>query len=861
MLGLPDLYDTDGNNSGLGAWSLMAQGSWGATTAENGAGNAGATPVGLDAWSMQYLGWTEPAIPSLNYPVSDLVGNATDGIPLSFPEGVTATGTAKMLNPTVSPTQYFLAQNRRPIRWDEGLERWMGAAWTGGLLVQHIDIESGNSRNDGSTGDNDINASGALGVTQQGVLTEEADGGGSGNASTVDHLFREGHNAAFSPASNPNTELHDGTATNWSLHTISAAAARMTGTPSIPHIPDGVGLGGDAGEMVMSTDNSRIYFFVDNVLHAVNTNTGAEVWQHPMGFTGTPGIPIIAPTSIASEDHILFTNGATLYCGKVDASASGASGYAQEWTHQFSLPLTSHVAYNPATNVVAVTGFEPLPVPNDEYHGIVYAYQIPSGANPGKLLWQYEEDTYFTRLIFAHGNLVCGEKYGDVFAFHTQETLPTGTNRVRWRTTLAAGALEAVEVVAASNTPNLLYVEDLFESTLRVINVAVDGSTGRVETSRAYPSHGFSPLVDHDGNIICARYNEIENRTDLVSLNPTLGDENWDTPLTQEGGLHSAPAVLGNGHTHGVLYTIAGYAWRELRAYDLATGSLQWAIPFRVHAGTPGRMVMRNNGELFITRRVYGEDELFKIRTESYDLLSCWPTEHGNSHNTGFLADHGTGSVYDEKFERDTTFADLGYVLADHWEVEPETGCISTSGPGGWNALSKAVTPLFSVHRDDGPIYVEWAIQLPTDNTGRSWRENNKVWMALLDKNNEPLYEIMFKPNRAQDRYTSFDLELTESSNGVMQTVTQAWTHTLTPTHAWLRFRLAVDPTTNGGGDGRIVLYYDTGEGYKEYLSAHSDIHERFNRLRFTYKTGSEPDRHYYSLLDDIIITQVKNGN
>jgi M6 family metalloprotease-like protein len=55
-LGLPDLYDADGSDSGgkssgAGVWDVMASGSW------LGDGNC---PAGLSAWSKAFLGWVQP---------------------------------------------------------------------------------------------------------------------------------------------------------------------------------------------------------------------------------------------------------------------------------------------------------------------------------------------------------------------------------------------------------------------------------------------------------------------------------------------------------------------------------------------------------------------------------------------------------------------------------------------------------------------------------------------------------------------------------------------------------------------------------------------------------------------------------
>ncbi|MEO3815600.1 immune inhibitor A domain-containing protein [Plantactinospora sp. B24E8] len=59
-LGLPDLYDTQGGDNGVGFWSLMASGSW----LNHGKQDIGSTPGYMDPWSKLYLGW-------LNYSTVD----------------------------------------------------------------------------------------------------------------------------------------------------------------------------------------------------------------------------------------------------------------------------------------------------------------------------------------------------------------------------------------------------------------------------------------------------------------------------------------------------------------------------------------------------------------------------------------------------------------------------------------------------------------------------------------------------------------------------------------------------------------------------------------------------------------------
>ena len=53
-LGLPDLYDTDVGNGGVGTWSAMA------SSVSGGRPTTSHTPPHYDAWSKAFEGWVKP---------------------------------------------------------------------------------------------------------------------------------------------------------------------------------------------------------------------------------------------------------------------------------------------------------------------------------------------------------------------------------------------------------------------------------------------------------------------------------------------------------------------------------------------------------------------------------------------------------------------------------------------------------------------------------------------------------------------------------------------------------------------------------------------------------------------------------
>jgi len=202
LAGLPDLYDTAGVNAGLGAFSLMAAGSWGAASGEN----AGNTPVGLDAWSREFTGWSTPTVPSGSAVVSL-------GVPLAAPGN-----TLKLINSNLSSTEYFLAENRRPQGWDLGMTGLVGTGWTGGLLIEHVDNAMG------------TNESGA--TAHQGVVIEQAAKPCDMMASATCYgrqqtFFYSGNNGSFNTVSNPTSAFYAGPS-NRNLDAISSPSGYMT---------------------------------------------------------------------------------------------------------------------------------------------------------------------------------------------------------------------------------------------------------------------------------------------------------------------------------------------------------------------------------------------------------------------------------------------------------------------------------------------------------------------------------------------------------------------------------------------------------------------------------------------------------
>jgi M6 family metalloprotease-like protein len=139
-LGLPDLYNTL-SSGGIGYYSLMASGSWGALLGENG----GTTPVSLDAWSKSKLGYSNPIIyEASDYDIIEMKSMGTIG------NGSNSQYNSLYLgNSDIDANQYFLIDNRQNQGWDAGMQRaFKTSSFQGGILIMQIDENvSGNTNN------------------------------------------------------------------------------------------------------------------------------------------------------------------------------------------------------------------------------------------------------------------------------------------------------------------------------------------------------------------------------------------------------------------------------------------------------------------------------------------------------------------------------------------------------------------------------------------------------------------------------------------------------------------------------------------------------------------------------------------
>jgi len=114
VLGMPDLYDTDGSSEGIGVYCLMAGGSWGALP-----GNP-ERPTHMSAEMKRRLGWLTPTL---------ITGSLTG---LEIPPVATNPVCYRIDHP-YNPDEYFLFENRARVGFDSLFRG------DGGLAIWHVD--------------------------------------------------------------------------------------------------------------------------------------------------------------------------------------------------------------------------------------------------------------------------------------------------------------------------------------------------------------------------------------------------------------------------------------------------------------------------------------------------------------------------------------------------------------------------------------------------------------------------------------------------------------------------------------------------------------------------------------------------
>lgn len=188
VLGLPDLYDTDGSSAGIGAFGVMSAGAWGMdVTADT---YAGESPVLPSAWSAFKLQWVDA------HAWGPITASGHHSMPPVKPDiGIAHVGEEVGGFWQCFGNQYFLVQYRANIGYDRGLSFFFDP-FVPGVSLFHID-ESQNANSEDSHRLLDLEEANNIPVGTA-ILQSQYQ----------NHLWYEGNYTAFDNNSTPNSRAH-----------------------------------------------------------------------------------------------------------------------------------------------------------------------------------------------------------------------------------------------------------------------------------------------------------------------------------------------------------------------------------------------------------------------------------------------------------------------------------------------------------------------------------------------------------------------------------------------------------------------------------------------------------------------------
>ncbi|HVF52025.1 MAG TPA: M6 family metalloprotease domain-containing protein [Actinomycetota bacterium] len=183
VLGLPDLYDTDGSSpGGVGPWDLMATGTFGFT------GEHPWRPMPLSPWSKMHLGWAQPLVAK-----KDLRRSSLGSLDLRGSGGKPELYKVPSGGPS---TLYYLIENRQRSVWSADMP-------AEGIAIWRIDESA--SDNDGSR--RMVHLVQADGLNELGASQDEYEKGDAGDLWPGVTGKRK-----FAPGTTPSSALAPGSA-------------------------------------------------------------------------------------------------------------------------------------------------------------------------------------------------------------------------------------------------------------------------------------------------------------------------------------------------------------------------------------------------------------------------------------------------------------------------------------------------------------------------------------------------------------------------------------------------------------------------------------------------------------------------
>lgn len=275
IFGLPDLYDYDYDSDGIGAWSLMAGGSWN--------GPLGSSPAHPDAWSLCQMGFASQ------------INIISDTAQISIPSVEDSGIIYRLWTEGSAGNEYYLVENRRRTGYDAYLPG-------DGLCIYHID--------DYRSSNNDQWYPGYTTSGHYKVALEQADGfwnleryqngGDAGDTYPGSTL-----NTRFDNHSVPNSNDYLDKRTYVSVSNISNSASTMTADFAVKIVPPDinvtpesfmvtVGAGDTACRTmaILNTGEGDLYYQIPLVASAVvNRNISPNLFQSASSNPSTLSVP------------------------------------------------------------------------------------------------------------------------------------------------------------------------------------------------------------------------------------------------------------------------------------------------------------------------------------------------------------------------------------------------------------------------------------------------------------------------------------------------------------------------------------------------------------------------------------------
>lgn len=188
LFGFPDLYDTDYTSEGVGAWCLMAGGSW---------NNNGDTPAHPCAWCKVQQSWVTT------------VKQSTNKAGVLIEDVKTGKSVYRLWKDGGPGNEYFLLENRMKKNYDKYLPGE-------GLLIYHIDD---------AISDNSNELHYKVAVVQADGLKQLESGANPGDAADTWPGSKNKKN--FTAATNPSSKSYGGLDTSVAVKNISLASGKI----------------------------------------------------------------------------------------------------------------------------------------------------------------------------------------------------------------------------------------------------------------------------------------------------------------------------------------------------------------------------------------------------------------------------------------------------------------------------------------------------------------------------------------------------------------------------------------------------------------------------------------------------------